>query len=166
METIQAEAVADGQARLSSAKVISKVILPDSSNSTFFKNAGLSTRSLKPLSVVEQALLEELAAQKQKKLLSLENLLRSRRGVKQQRKRCWRPNNCMTKWRSDKKRTISSFRESCRQPLLVSLLSPDPIITSGVCGFWTILVVWWTICCVMVNYISVVCSYVMNYMWL
>ena len=46
--------------------MVSKVISPDSSNSTFFKNAGLSTRSLKPPSAAEQALLEELAAQKQK----------------------------------------------------------------------------------------------------
>ena len=66
METIRAEAVANGQAPLSSAEVVSKVISPDSSNSTFFKNAGLSTRSLKPPSAAEQALLEELAAQKQK----------------------------------------------------------------------------------------------------
>ena len=42
------------------------VISSDSSNSTFFKNAGLSSRSLKPPSIVDQALLEELAAQKQK----------------------------------------------------------------------------------------------------
>ena len=66
METIRAETSADGQAPLSSAEVVSKVISPDSSNSTFFKNAGLSTRSLKPPSAAEQALLEELAAQKQK----------------------------------------------------------------------------------------------------
>ncbi|KAG2629011.1 hypothetical protein PVAP13_3KG315700 [Panicum virgatum] len=66
METIWAKTSADGQAPLSSAEVVSKVISPDSSNSTFFKNAGLSTRSLKPLSAAEQALLEELAAQKQK----------------------------------------------------------------------------------------------------
>ena len=66
MKTIRAEAVADGQAPLSSAEVVSKVISPDSSNSTFFKNAGLSTRSLKPPSATELALLEELAAQKQK----------------------------------------------------------------------------------------------------
>ena len=66
MKTIWAEAVADGQAPLRSAEVVSKVISPDSSNSTFFKNAGLSTRSLKPPSAAEQALLEELAAQKQK----------------------------------------------------------------------------------------------------
>ena len=66
MKTIRAEAVADGQAPLSSAEVVSKVISPDSSNSTFFKNAGLSSRSLKPPSAAEQALLEELAAQKQK----------------------------------------------------------------------------------------------------
>ena len=66
METIRAETSADGQAPLSSAEVVSKVISPDSSNSTFFKNAGLSSRSLKPPSVAEQALLEELAAQKQK----------------------------------------------------------------------------------------------------
>ena len=67
METIWAKAVADGKATLSSAEVVSKVISPDSSNSTFFKNAGLSTRSLKPPSASGQALLEELAAQKQKK---------------------------------------------------------------------------------------------------
>ena len=47
METIRAEAVADGQAPLSSAEVVSKVISPKSSNSTFFKHAGLSTHSLK-----------------------------------------------------------------------------------------------------------------------
>ena len=51
---------------MSSAEVVSKVISPDSSNSTFFKHAGLSTRSFKPPSAAEQALLEELAAQKQK----------------------------------------------------------------------------------------------------
>ena len=82
-----AEAVADGQSPLISAEVVSKVISPNSSNSTFFKNAGLSTLSLKPPSAAEQVLLEELAAQK-KKLLSLKNLLRSGRGVKQQRKHC------------------------------------------------------------------------------
>ena len=59
-----AEAVADGQSPLISAEVVSKVISPDSSNSTFFNNAGLSTRSLKTLLAVEQAQLEELAAQK------------------------------------------------------------------------------------------------------
>ena len=64
METIRAEAVADRQAPLSSAEVVSKVISPKSSNSTFFNHAGLSTRSLKTLLAVEQAQLEELAAQK------------------------------------------------------------------------------------------------------
>ena len=61
-----AEAVADGQSPLISAEVVSKVISPNSSNSTFFNNDGLSTRSLKPPSAAEQALLEELAAQEQK----------------------------------------------------------------------------------------------------
>ncbi|KAG2561608.1 hypothetical protein PVAP13_8KG207900 [Panicum virgatum] len=56
METIRPEAVADGQAPLSSVEVVSKVILPDSSNSTFFKNAGLATYSLKTPSAAEQAL--------------------------------------------------------------------------------------------------------------
>ena len=84
METMWAEAVVDGQAPLNSAEVVFKVISLDSSNSTEFKNAGLSTRSLKPSSAAEQELLEELAVQKQKKkLLSLKNLLRSGRGVKQ-----------------------------------------------------------------------------------
>jgi len=108
--------------------------------------------------------LKNLLCRNKKKLLSLKNLLRSGRGVKQQRKRCWRPTNCMRTWRSDMKRTISSFRKSCRRALLVSLLSPDPVITSGACGFRTILVVRWTIFCVVINYISVVCSGVMNYM--
>ncbi|KAG2560645.1 hypothetical protein PVAP13_8KG081700 [Panicum virgatum] len=66
METIRAEAVADGQAPLISAEVVSKVISPDSSSCTFFKNAGLSTRSLKTPSAAEQALLEQLATVKQK----------------------------------------------------------------------------------------------------
>ena len=86
LETIQAEAVADGQAPLSSAEVVSKVISLESSNSTFFKKAGLSTRSFKPSSAAKQVLLEELVAQKKKKLLSLKNLLRSGIGVKQQRR--------------------------------------------------------------------------------
>ena len=64
METIRAEAVADGQAPLSSAKVVSKVISPDSSSCTFFKNASLSTHSLKTPSTAEQALFEQLAAAK------------------------------------------------------------------------------------------------------
>ena len=67
METMRAEALADGQAPLNSAEVVFKVISLDSSNSTEFKNAGLSTRSLKPSSAAEQELLEELAVQKQKK---------------------------------------------------------------------------------------------------
>ena len=77
--TIQAEAVADGQAPFSSAEVVSKVISPDSSNSTFFKNAGLSTRSLKPPSAAEQALLEELTAQKQKEAAIIEEFAEVRK---------------------------------------------------------------------------------------
>ena len=79
METIQAEVVADGQAPLTSAEVVSKVISPDSSNSTFFKNAGLSTRSLKPPWVAEQALLEELAVQKQKEAAITEEFAKVRK---------------------------------------------------------------------------------------
>ena len=81
METIRAEAVADGQAPLSSAEVVSKVISHDSSNSTFFKNAGLSTRSQKPRSAAEQALLEELAAQKQKEAAITEEFTEVRKRI-------------------------------------------------------------------------------------
>ena len=49
----------------SSAEVVSKVISPDSSNSTFFKNASIGTRSLKTPSATEQELRQQLAAQKQ-----------------------------------------------------------------------------------------------------
>ena len=49
----------------SSAEVVSKVISPDSSNSTFFKNASIGTRSLKTPSATEQELRQQLAAEKQ-----------------------------------------------------------------------------------------------------
>ena len=88
METIQAEAVADGHAPLTSAEVVSKVISPDSSNSTFFKNAGLSTHSMKPPSAANKHYLKNLLRRNKKKLLSLKNLLKSGRGGKRQRKRC------------------------------------------------------------------------------
>ena len=81
IETIRAEAVADGQAPLSSAEVVSKVISPDSSNSTFFKNAGLSTCSQKPRSAAEQALLEELAVQKQKEAAITEEFIEVRKRI-------------------------------------------------------------------------------------
>jgi len=64
METIQAETVADGQAPLSSAEVVSKVISPGNSKCTFFKNAGLPAWSLKPPSVAEQVLQEQLDAER------------------------------------------------------------------------------------------------------
>ena len=83
METIWAKAVADGKATLSSAEVVSKVISPDSSNSTFFKNAGLSTHSMKPPSAANKHYLKNLLHRNKKKLLSVKNLLRSRREVKQ-----------------------------------------------------------------------------------
>ena len=59
--------------------VVSKVVSPESSNSTFFKNADLSTRSLKPPSAAEQALLEELAAQKQKAFSTTEEFTKVRK---------------------------------------------------------------------------------------
>ena len=64
---------------MNSAEVVFKVISLDSSNSTFFKNAGLSTRSLKPSSAAEQVLLEELAAQKQKKAAITEEFAKLRK---------------------------------------------------------------------------------------
>ena len=67
------------QAPLNSAEVVFKVISLDSSNSTFFKNAGLSTRSLKPSSAAEQVLLEDLAAQKQKKAAITEEFAKLRK---------------------------------------------------------------------------------------
>ncbi|KAG2563103.1 hypothetical protein PVAP13_8KG320700 [Panicum virgatum] len=82
METIWTEAVDNGQAPLSSAEVVSKVISPDSSNSTFFKNVGLSTRSLKTPSAAEQALIEELAAQKQKEAVTSEEFVELRKRSK------------------------------------------------------------------------------------
>ena len=134
---------------------------PLSSRMLVYPLAPWSLRQLR-----NKSYLKNLLRRNKKKLLSQKNLLRSGRGVKQQRKPFWKSNNCMRTWRSNRKRTISSFKESCRRALLVSLLGPDPAITSRACGFWTILVVRWTICCVMMNYISVVCSGVMNYMWL
>jgi len=65
METIHAKDVADGQPPLSSVEVVSIVISPDSSNSTFFKNAGIATASSKIPSARGQALHQQLATEKQ-----------------------------------------------------------------------------------------------------
>ena len=142
MKTIWAEAVADGQAPWVVLRWVSRssrltAPTPLSSRMLVYPLAPWSLRQLR-----NKRYLKNLLRRNKKKLLSLKNLLRSGRGGKRQRKRCWRPNNCMRTWRSDRKRTISSFRKSCRRALLVSLLSPDPVITSDACGFWTILVVW------------------------
>ena len=88
LETIQAEAVADGQAPLSSAEVVSKVISPESFNSTFFTNDGLSTRSFKPSSAAEQVLLEELAVQKKKEAAIIEEFAEVRNRSEATEKRC------------------------------------------------------------------------------
>ena len=64
METMRAQAVADGQAPLPSAEVVSKVLSQNSSNNTFLKNAGLSTPSSKSSLAREAALRRELNAQK------------------------------------------------------------------------------------------------------
>ncbi|KAG2549654.1 hypothetical protein PVAP13_9KG417800 [Panicum virgatum] len=65
METIRAEAVADGQPPMTSAEVVSKVISLTSSTFIFFKNIGISTPSLKTPSTAEQALRQQLAIEKQ-----------------------------------------------------------------------------------------------------
>ena len=65
METMRAQAVADGQAPLPSAQDVSKVLSQNSSNNTFLKNAGLSTPSSKSSPAREVALHRELNAQKQ-----------------------------------------------------------------------------------------------------
>ena len=61
---MRAQAVADGQAPLPSAEVVSKVLSQNSSNNTFLKNAGLSTPSSKSSLAREAALRRELNAQK------------------------------------------------------------------------------------------------------
>ncbi|PUZ60871.1 hypothetical protein GQ55_4G205600 [Panicum hallii var. hallii] len=65
METMRAEAVADGQPRMPSAEVVSKVLLQNSCNTTFLKNVGIATPSSKSPTAVEEALREELAVEKQ-----------------------------------------------------------------------------------------------------
>ena len=64
METMRAQTIADGQAPLPSAQVVSKVLSQNSSNNTFLKNASLSTPSKSSLAR-EVALCRELNAQKQ-----------------------------------------------------------------------------------------------------
>jgi len=65
METMRAQAVADGQAPLPSAEVVSKVLSQCSSNNTFLKNAGLSTPFSMSSPAREAALCRQLNAQKQ-----------------------------------------------------------------------------------------------------
>ena len=62
---MRAQDVADGQAPLPSAEVVSKVLSQNSSNNTFLKNAGLSTPSSKSSPAREAVLHRELNAQKQ-----------------------------------------------------------------------------------------------------
>jgi len=65
METMRAQDVADGQAPLPSAEVVSKVLSQCSSNNTILKNAGLSTPSSKSSPAREAVLRRQLNAQKQ-----------------------------------------------------------------------------------------------------
>jgi septal ring factor EnvC (AmiA/AmiB activator) len=62
---MRAEVVADGQPPLPSDEVVSKVLLQNRSNITFLKNAGILTPSSKSQSASEEALHEELTAEKQ-----------------------------------------------------------------------------------------------------
>jgi hypothetical protein len=64
IETMRAEAIANGQPPLPNAEVVSKVLSRNSSNTTFLKNASIATPSLKSQSAGEEALHEELAAEK------------------------------------------------------------------------------------------------------
>ena len=73
METMRAQTIADGQAPLPSAQVVSKVLSQNSSNNTFLKNAGLSTPSKSSLAR-EAALCRELNAQKQSSAVLHEHL--------------------------------------------------------------------------------------------
>ena len=66
METMRAEAIADGQPSVPSAEVVSKVLSQNSSNNMFLKNTGISSPSSKSLSPTgEEALRWELDAEKQ-----------------------------------------------------------------------------------------------------
>ena len=56
METMQAQAIADGQAPLLSAEVVSKVLSQNNFNSTFLRNASISAHSSKSSSAGEEAL--------------------------------------------------------------------------------------------------------------
>ena len=62
---MRAQPVADGQAPLPSAEVVSKVLSQCSSNNTFLKNAGLSTPSSMSSPAREAALRRQLNAQTQ-----------------------------------------------------------------------------------------------------
>ena len=74
METMRAQTIADGQAPLPSAQVVSKVLSQNSSNSTFLKNAGISTPSLKSSLAYEVILRWELDSQKQSSAILHEHL--------------------------------------------------------------------------------------------
>lgn len=63
METMRAEPVADGQAPLPSADVVSKVLSQSSCNTQFLKNVGIPTSSTKTETSTEKALREQLAAE-------------------------------------------------------------------------------------------------------
>ena len=62
---MQAKVVADGQPSLPSAAVVFKVLLQNSTNITFFKNAAITTPSLKFSSAGEEMLHRELDSEQQ-----------------------------------------------------------------------------------------------------
>ena len=71
---MRAQGVANGQAPLPSAQVVSKVLPQNSSNNTFLKNAGLSTPSSKSSLAREAALRRQLNAQKQSSVVLHDHL--------------------------------------------------------------------------------------------
>ena len=74
MENIIAQAATDGTP--SSTEVVSKVLSQTTVNSTFLKNVGLQKSSTKGKSVSEQALREELEAERAGSALLREELER------------------------------------------------------------------------------------------
>ena len=120
---------------MSSAEVVSKVISPDSSNSTFFKNAGLSTRSLKPPSAAEQALLEEHAVQKQKEATITEEFAEVRKRSEAAEESLVKTQQLYEDMKKRQEENHLVLQKIFRRALLASLLSPDPVITSDACGF-------------------------------
>jgi molecular chaperone GrpE (heat shock protein) len=95
---------------LASAEVVSKVLSQNSSNTTFLKNAGIATPSSKYPSAGEEALHEELAAERQGSAVLHKELEELKKQSEETKEALARTQRQYEELKRNKKIAIVSFR--------------------------------------------------------